>query len=150
MRIPRMLALGAAGVVLLSACSLGGGSSTPTVKIGSVGFDEARVMAEIYAQVLEENGYTVNRDGIGLGLDLYTDPLGEVRPIDVRNSLAALRLTGSRADLLEASRILEQAALDRYVFQRDAYLQRRRSLVYDGRPPRERLDDDEPVNPQSR
>ena len=50
----------------------------------------------------------------------------------------------------EASRILEQAALDRYVFQRDAYLQRRRSLVYDGRPPRERLEDDEPVNPKNR
>ena len=89
------------------------------------------------------------RDGIGLGLDLYTDPLGELRPIDVRNSLAALRLTGSRADLLEASRILEQAALDRYVFQRDAYLQRRRSLVYDGRPPRPKYDD-EPVNRESR
>ena len=100
--------------------------------------------------VLPIFGSSSVRDGIGLGLDLYTDPLGELRPIDVRNSLAALRLTGSRADLLEASRILEQAALDRYVFQRDAYLQRRRSLVYDGRPPRERLDDDEPVNPQSR
>jgi len=40
----------------------------------------------------------------------------------------------------EASRILEEAALDKYVFQRDAYLQRRRSLVYDGRPPREKLE----------
>jgi ABC-type transporter lipoprotein component MlaA len=39
--------------------------------------------------------------------------------------------------LLDASRILEEAALDRYVFQRDAYLQRRRSLIYDGHPPRE-------------
>jgi phospholipid-binding lipoprotein MlaA len=89
------------------------------------------------------------RDGAGLALDLFTDPLGEVRPIDVRNSLVVLRLTGTRADLLDASRILEQAALDRYVFQRDAYLQRRRSLVYDGRPPRERYED-EPVNRESR
>jgi phospholipid-binding lipoprotein MlaA len=46
------------------------------------------------------------------------------------------RAIGKRADLLDASRILEEAALDKYVFQRDAYLQRRRSLVYDGNPPR--------------
>jgi phospholipid-binding lipoprotein MlaA len=48
-----------------------------------------------------------------------------------------VRFTQVRADLLDASRILEEAALDKYVFQRDAYFQRRRSLVYDGRPPRE-------------
>jgi phospholipid-binding lipoprotein MlaA len=99
--------------------------------------------------VLPIFGSSSIRDGLGLALDLYTDPLGELRPTDVRNSLVALRLTGARADLLDASRILEQAALDRYVFQRDAYLQRRRSLVYDGRPPRERYED-EPVNPESR
>jgi len=100
--------------------------------------------------VLPILGSSSVRDGLGLALDLYTDPLGEVRPIDVRNSLLALRLTGARADLLEASRILEQAALDKYVFQRDAYLQRRRSLVYDGRPPRERYEDDAPVNREPR
>jgi phospholipid-binding lipoprotein MlaA len=33
--------------------------------------------------------------------------------------------------------VLEEAALDKYVFQRDAFLQRRRSLIYDGNPPRE-------------
>jgi len=42
----------------------------------------------------------------------------------------------------DGSRILEEAALDKYVFQRDAYLQRRRSLVYDGRPPREKDPED--------
>jgi phospholipid-binding lipoprotein MlaA len=100
--------------------------------------------------VLPIFGSSTVRDGLGLALDMYTDPLGEVRPIDVRNSLVALRLTGTRADLLEASRILEQAALDKYVFQRDAYLQRRRSLVYDGRAPRERYEDDPPVNREAR
>jgi phospholipid-binding lipoprotein MlaA len=50
--------------------------------------------------------------------------------------MSILRATGRRADLLDASRILEEAALDRYVFQRDAYLQRRRSQIYDGNPPR--------------
>jgi phospholipid-binding lipoprotein MlaA len=101
--------------------------------------------------VLPILGSSTVRDGFGTALDLATDPLGEVRPINLRNSLVVLRLTGARADLLEASRILEQAALDRYVFQRDAYLQRRRSLVYDGRPPRQRYDDeDEPVNREAR
>ena len=83
------------------------------------------------------------RDGLGTGVDIYVDPLGEVRPYHLEYGLWALRFTQLRADLLDASRILEEAALDRYVFQRDAYLQRRRSLVYDGHPPREKeLDED--------
>jgi len=80
------------------------------------------------------------RDGVGLAADMVTDPLGEVRPIDLRNSAIATRAVQTRADLLGASRVLAEAALDRYVFQRDAYLQRRRSLVYDGRPPREKFE----------
>jgi osmoprotectant transport system substrate-binding protein len=66
MRKFRTLALGASLLVLFGACSTGGGSK-PTLKIGSDGFDEARVMAEVYAQVLEKAGYTVDRAGIGLG-----------------------------------------------------------------------------------
>ena len=65
----------------------------------------------------------------------------------------ALRFTGTRDDLLDAGRLLEEAALDRYVFLRDAFLQRRRNLVYDGEPPREarpRYEEDEekPAKPQ--
>ena len=80
------------------------------------------------------------RDGIGLAADMVTDPTGEIRPIDARNAAIATRAVQTRADLLGASRVLGEAALDRYVFQRDAYLQRRRSLVYDGRPPREKFE----------
>lgn len=76
------------------------------------------------------------RDGVGLVGDLSADLLWRVRPIDVRNTAVGVRYISRRADLLDASRILEEAALDKYVFQRDAYLQRRRSLVYDGNPPR--------------
>jgi phospholipid-binding lipoprotein MlaA len=90
--------------------------------------------------VLPIFGSSTLRDGAGLGLDIYADPMGEIRPINLRNSLIVVRAVNVRADLLEASRILEEAALDRYVFQRDAYLQRRRSLIYDGRPPREKLE----------
>ena len=63
---------------------------------------------------------------------------GMLRPIALRNTLYGLYFVNTRSELLEASRILDQAALDRYLFQRDAYLQRRRSLIYDGSAPRER------------
>ena len=49
-----------------------------------------------------------------------------------------LDLVRTRANLLGASGILSGAALDEYTFTRDAWLQRRRSQVYDGRPPREK------------
>ena len=90
--------------------------------------------------VLPILGSSTLRDGAGTGVDIWLDPMGEIRPINLRNSLIVLRATDLRAGLLEASRILEEAALDKYVFQREAYLQRRRSLIYDGRPPREKLD----------
>jgi phospholipid-binding lipoprotein MlaA len=94
--------------------------------------------------VLPILGSSTVRDGVGTGLDIYTDPIGEARPIRVRNSLIVLRGVQLRADLLDASRILDEAALDKYVFQRDAYLQRRRSLIYDGRPPRAEREESPP------
>jgi phospholipid-binding lipoprotein MlaA len=95
--------------------------------------------------VLPILGSSTVRDGAGAVLDWYFDPVGEVDPTRLRNAMVLTRLVGVRADLLDASRILEEAALDKYTFQRDAYLQRRRSLVYDGRPPRERFDDEAPA-----
>jgi phospholipid-binding lipoprotein MlaA len=105
--------------------------------LGRWGFGEGPYL------VLPLLGSSDVRDGIGTAADIYADPAGDIRPIRVRNSLVVLRFTGVRADLLDASRILEEAALDKYVFQRDAYLQRRRNLVYDGRPPREKRPRDE-------
>ena len=84
MRLFRTLALGASMLVLLGACSTGGGSSKPTIKIGSDGFDEARVVAEVYAQVLEANGYTVDRAGIGLGTRDVTNAAIESGQIDLK------------------------------------------------------------------
>ena len=55
----------------------------------------------------------------------------------------ALNLVNTRANLLDASNLLSQAALDRYSFTRDAFLQRRRNLVYDGNPPKVKDEDDE-------
>ena len=76
------------------------------------------------------------RDSVGLVFDFRLDPILQHKPVRVRNAMTLLRATGRRADLLDASRILEEAALDKYVFQRDAYLQRRRSQVHDGVLPR--------------
>ncbi|HEX5824014.1 MAG TPA: glycine betaine ABC transporter substrate-binding protein [Candidatus Limnocylindrales bacterium] len=84
MRLSRTLALGASMLVLIGACTTGGGSSKPTVKIGSDGFDEARVVAEAYAQVLEAAGYTVDRAGIGLGARKVTAAALESAQIDVK------------------------------------------------------------------
>lgn len=74
MRRHRTLALGASLLALLvSACTTGEGSTTPgasgapkpAVIIGSEGFDESLLLAEIYAQALEANGYTVTRQDFG-------------------------------------------------------------------------------------
>jgi len=81
------------------------------------------------------------RDGMGTAVDMVADPVGLFEPIAARNSAIVLRATQVRADLLDASQLLDEASLDRYVFWRDAYLQRRRSLIYDGRPPREEVND---------
>jgi phospholipid-binding lipoprotein MlaA len=50
-----------------------------------------------------------------------------------------LRFVDIRASLLPADKVVEEAALDKYAYIRDAYLQRRRNQIFDGRPPR--LDD---------
>lgn len=55
-------------------------------------------------------------------------------------SLWGLDKVRSRAELFKAESVLDQAALDRYLFVRDAWLQRRQNQVYDGKPP---LEEDE-------
>ena len=54
--------------------------------------------------------------------------------------VAGIKLVHTRANLLAADRVLDAGALDRYTYVREAFLQRRRYEVYDGRPPRR--DDD--------
>jgi phospholipid-binding lipoprotein MlaA len=88
--------------------------------------------------VLPLLGPSTLRDTAALPVDWEGDPVLGHTPVDERNALTATRTVARRADLLGASSTLEEAALDRYVFLREAFLQRRRSLVYDGRPPRER------------
>jgi phospholipid-binding lipoprotein MlaA len=97
--------------------------------------------------VLPFFGPSTFRDGFGLLVDGRADLVYRVvDDVPLRNSIWATRAVSSRANLLDASSVLEQAALDRYSFVRDAWLQRRRDLIYDGNPPREKDDaDDEPA-----
>ena len=96
--------------------------------------------------VLPILGPSTIRDGFGLLLDTQADLVFRIDGVPVHNSLYATRAIGARANLLDASSVIEQAALDKYAFVRDAWLQRRRDLVYDGDPPREREEPDDESN----
>ena len=63
-----------------------------------------------------------------------------------RTGLTALQIINTRASLLGATRVIDDISLDKYTFIRDAYLQRRRSLVFDGDVP-EAPESEEPVAP---
>jgi osmoprotectant transport system substrate-binding protein len=115
MRIRRTLALGASIMALVSACSTGGGSASPssvastapseaasapastepstapsaaatnpTIRLGSDGFYEAKLMAEIYGQALEAKGYTVDRTAIGIGARKVSAPALESGQFDLK------------------------------------------------------------------
>ncbi|MBL8382429.1 MAG: VacJ family lipoprotein [Burkholderiales bacterium] len=68
------------------------------------------------------------RDGVGTLIYTNLDPVWADH-IPTRNVAYSLRAVNRRAELLEASNVLEEAALDKYSFVRDAYLQRRRGMV---------------------
>jgi phospholipid-binding lipoprotein MlaA len=80
-------------------------------------------------------GPSTLRDSIGLVGDAFTSPLFNVEKNRVYWGLVALNVVDTRADLLTAGKILEEAAVDPYIFLRDAYLQRRRNQIFDGNPP---------------
>lgn len=81
-------------------------------------------------------GPSTLRDSIGLfGVDTRLDAVRQMDHIPTRNEALGLRVIDQRANLLNASNLIENAALDPYVFLRDAYFQRRNSQVYDGEPP---------------
>lgn len=78
------------------------------------------------------------RDTFGLILDVKADPVANITKVRARNTLLVTRVISDRAQLLPADKVIEEAALDKYSYIRDGYLQRRRNLIYDGDPPREK------------
>ncbi len=123
-----------------------------TIGIGGV-FDVASEMglekhAEDFGQTLgkwgvDEGSYLfwpligprTTRDTFGWVVDSYADPVMGLDNVALRNSLAGVRLIDRRASLLASDKVIEQAAFDKYNYIRDAYLQNRRSAVFDGSPP---------------
>jgi len=77
------------------------------------------------------------RDAVALSVDWQGDPLGQLPNESVRNAALLLRGLDTRAGLLKATSMLEEAALDRYTFARDAFLQNRRNNIFDGNPPQD-------------
>ncbi len=90
--------------------------------------------------VLPVFGPSSVRDGVGLLVDWRTELINEAGSPGRENNARLLRALDTRASLLKATGVIEGAALDKYLFVRDGYLQRRRNLVWDGDPP---YDDDE-------
>jgi phospholipid-binding lipoprotein MlaA len=87
-------------------------------------------------------GPSTVRDSVGRVAGFYTNPINYIPDVATRNILWGTGLIDTRANLLSLDRLLD-GALDRYQFIRDAYLQRRRNLVYDGNPPRVKDEEDE-------
>lgn len=86
-------------------------------------------------------GPTTVRDGTGLVVRAYAGPVGFISDVPVRNSLYAIGAVDLRAQAADALSIADTAALDKYVFIRNAYLQRRRYLLYDGKVPPDKEDE---------
>lgn len=99
--------------------------------------------------VLPLLGSSTLRDTVALPVDLKGDIVSNISNVPTRNSATAVRAIDTRAGLLKASTMLEEAALDKYSFTRDAYLQRRRSVIYEGNPPEEDDGYKSPVQPES-
>ena len=78
------------------------------------------------------------RDTAGLVVDIKTDFILNSNQLnhDQKVGSTVLRVVNQRANLLNASQLLEDAAFDKYSFLRDSYLQRRFNQVHDGNPPR--------------
>jgi phospholipid-binding lipoprotein MlaA len=85
--------------------------------------------------VLPLFGPSTVRDGSALFVDSYLDPTRYINDVPVRNITYGVRLVDKRAQNLDTTNFIDNAALDPYVFVRDAYLSRRRSLVLDGKAP---------------
>ena len=92
--------------------------------------------------VLPLFGPSTLRDTAGMPVDTSVDYVRNLDHIATRNSAMAVRIIDKRAGLLDAGNMLNQAAIDKYSFTRDAYLQYRRNQVFDGNPP----DEDELVD----
>lgn len=93
--------------------------------------------AYLYLPIVGPNSV---RDTPDIASSLLTNPLFYVTST-VLYPVTALGVINKRAEVLEATRLRDEAAVDPYIFTREAYLQRRNYLIHDGNPPVEGYDD---------
>ncbi|MDC1100792.1 VacJ family lipoprotein [Methylophilaceae bacterium] len=80
--------------------------------------------------VLPFFGPSTFRDGTGLAVDgLFIDPIGYVNNVRWRNRLYIGKIINTRAQLLDATNLMDDASIDPYAFQRDSWLQMRKAQI---------------------
>jgi len=99
--------------------------------------------------VLPLLGPSTVRDTAGLPVDWHVDPVSNARISSFGPETQILRIVDRRAGYLAAGNLLNEASIDKYAFLRDAYLQRRRSQIFDGNPPDQDLPDQSQAPSQS-
>ncbi|MGZ5251593.1 MAG: MlaA family lipoprotein, partial [Caldimonas sp.] len=82
--------------------------------------------------VLTILGPSTVRDAAAIPVDRIASPPAFFEGTRTQIGLTLLQIINTRAGLLGATRVIDDISLDKYTFVRDAYLQRRRSLVFDG------------------
>ena len=92
-------------------------------------------------------GPSTVRDTAGLMADRQVSPTSLAADWHDVTGITLVEVISLRASLLDAGRLLDQVALDRYSFVRDGYLQRRLDALYDGAPPVIDEFADEPATP---
>lgn len=97
--------------------------------------------------VLPVLGPSTVRDAAARVIDAKGDLVMQIDNVSIRNSLYVLRAVDLRASLLRAGEVLDQAALDKYSFTRDAYLQRRGVVIDTNDDTEERYDLPEASSP---
>ncbi len=85
-------------------------------------------------------GPSTIRDSAALFVDWQTAVVPYIDHVPTRNELLGLYAIDTRANRLGVKKVLDEATDDEYAFVRDAYLQRRQDLIYDGNPPEEDFD----------
>jgi phospholipid-binding lipoprotein MlaA len=82
--------------------------------------------------VLPFTGPSTLRDTLASGVDVSGNYISHLNSAGARSTAYALQGLELRANLLRAGDVLDEASIDKYAFTRDAFLQRRRSQVFDG------------------
>jgi len=78
--------------------------------------------------------YTL-REVAAIPVDRRGDLVNQLDDVATRDTLTVVDLVSIRAKYLQSGDVVDGAALDKYSFTRDVYLQRQRNQDYDGNPP---------------